>query len=274
MFRNTSTRIFTAIALSATGVFAVASFVIAQTITNVNQNQMPPNPNQPPPTQTIATSGQGGVITNPSGTEETLPSAGTESRPPTPDEKSAPVPTNDTGPSGDGQRTPSTATAALNESETKPEGRLESLPLSIYLILAAFLVLALLFLKWLRKFLKKHKTEPQLPSEQDEKPCPTCGGKGTITKRRTISTPCGHCKQTGRDICHHCGGSGHYGGGLTVPQTQDDVDSLMKCDYCEGKGFSSPPIACCMCKGARKEYAEESYEDTCPDCKGTGHKAK
>ncbi len=142
-----------------------------------------------------------------------------------------------------------------------------------YILYAVIITGALFWFGWGKKFYKGKK-KPDLPAEDDGTVCKTCGGKGTITKKRTITVPCYHCKQTGRDICHHCGGSGRYGVGLTVPQTQEEVESLMKCDYCGGKGFPKTPFACCMCKGKRKEEFEESYETPCPDCRGTGRTTK
>lgn len=106
--------------------------------------------------------------------------------------------------------------------------------------------------------------------EKEEYLCLTCKGKGTVTNHRTTTVKCGHCKGTGNDICHHCGGTGHYGEGLMVPETQEEVESLMKCDYCGGSGWQSPRLACCMCKGARKETFNEPYETICPTCNGMG----
>ncbi len=162
---------------------------------------------------------------------------------------------------------PDTAKSSSTNNDD-PGGSRGSLPFVFYITLAVILAFIAFLFKKFREFLRRLKTEPKPPEKKEEVVCKTCGGSGKVKKKRTISAPCGHCKQTGRDICHHCGGSGHYGGGLTVPQTQDEVDSLMKCDYCKGKGFSNPSVACCMCKGARKEYAEESYEAACPDCRG------
>ena len=139
------------------------------------------------------------------------------------------------------------------------------------LILALFVpVLGFFWFGW-REWLKR-KTKPELPAEDDgtKAPCGTCGGSGEVTKKRKFSAPCKHCKETGMDICHHCGGTGRYGVGLTVPQTEDEVASLMKCDYCKGSGFKKPAISCCMCKGKRKEEAEESYKEKCPTCGGSG----
>ncbi len=129
-------------------------------------------------------------------------------------------------------------------------------------------VLGFFWLGW-REWLKR-KTRPELPAEDDGTLCKICGGSGEVTKKRKISAPCKHCKETGMDICHHCGGTGRYGVGLTVPQTEDEVASLMKCDYCNGSGFKEPAVPCCMCKGKRKEEAEESYKEECPICGGSG----
>jgi len=142
-------------------------------------------------------------------------------------------------------------------------------PLYSYILYAVALVLLVFFWKRLLEWLKRSK-RPELPAEDDGTLCPTCGGKGTITKKRTITAPCKHCKQTGIDICHHCGGTGRNGLGYGVPL--EDIENYPKCDYCGGKGFPKLVLRCCMCKGARKETYEESYEVTCPDYKGSGRK--
>lgn len=146
-----------------------------------------------------------------------------------------------------------------------------------YSVSAAAIIFAFLGSKWWRKLLKQKK-KSGLPSEaengKETVPCPTCGGSGKITKKRMKSVDCGHCKGTGKDICHHCGGSGRCGLGFVVPKTEEEVENFMKCDYCKGTGFPKPPIACCMCKGKRKIEYQESYEETCPTCKGAGSVAK
>ena len=122
------------------------------------------------------------------------------------------------------------------------------------------------WLGW-RKWLKRKK-ETELPAEAEKIACPTCGGSGKITKKRKITAPCGHCKKTGIDICHHCGGTGRDGLGYGVPL--EDIENYPKCLYCRGKGVPKMPIRCCMCKGKREEEFEESYEVPCPTCKGSG----
>ena len=42
------------------------------------------------------------------------------------------------------------------------------------------------------------------------------------------------------------------------------------CVKCGGKGIAKPIMSCCMCKGKKKQEYEESYEETCPTCKGSG----
>lgn len=130
---------------------------------------------------------------------------------------------------------------------------------------------------------KKRKSTPTLPSEVEPeklkaeeepdyttKPCPTCAGTGEVAKTRDVTIKCAHCKGSGIDICHHCGGTGKYGFGLRVPQSEEEVQSFMGCDYCEGKGNKIPAAACCMCKGTRKESYKESYKAPCPTCGGSG----
>lgn len=140
-----------------------------------------------------------------------------------------------------------------------------------YILYFFAIILLTFFIKKLLEIWKKSK-KPSLPAEDDGTVCGTCGGSGKVKEKVTKYAPCGHCKQTGIDICHHCGGSGRYGVGLTVPQTEEEVQNLMKCDYCGGSGFPNPPFACCMCKGKRKESYEETVEVSCPNCKGTGRK--
>lgn len=142
-----------------------------------------------------------------------------------------------------------------------------------YVLYAAIIIFALFWFDWWRKWRKRKKTTT-LPADDDGTVCKTCGGKGTIIKSRIIRVPCGHCKQTGLDICHYCGGSGRYNGGFTAPQTQEEVESFMECEYCRGKGFPKIPIVCCMCRGKKYEEGPESYEETCPTCKGTGRVPK
>lgn len=109
---------------------------------------------------------------------------------------------------------------------------------------------------WYEKWRKDHPAPP----------CKTCGGTGSIQETVTTSAPCNHCKQTWRDICHHCGGSGKTSLGITVPQTEEEVASLLDCDYCSGKGFSEPAIPCCMCKGERKITSQKTITVPCPAC--------
>ncbi|OHA52353.1 MAG: hypothetical protein A3A30_04020 [Candidatus Terrybacteria bacterium RIFCSPLOWO2_01_FULL_48_14] len=124
---------------------------------------------------------------------------------------------------------------------------------------------------WWEWMKRRKMTGPKAESDgSEEKICPTCGGSGKIKEKVRKSAPCDHCKKTGRDICHYCSGTGRYGVGLVVPETEDDIQNFMKCDYCEGSGFKNPPLPCCFCKGERKIWYDEWYEKTCPKCKGTG----
>ena len=145
------------------------------------------------------------------------------------------------------------------------------------------LAVVLGFFAWW-EFFKRKKTkslpaekEPEkkvVKVEKEEYTCPTCKGKRTITKHRTVTAPCGHCKQTGIDICHHCSGTGKSGGGgFGVPL--DDIENYPNdCPFCGGKGTPEVALPCCMCKGKRKETYQEPYEAPCPTCKGTGNVEK
>lgn len=138
----------------------------------------------------------------------------------------------------------------------------------IYIIFPVIIILAAFWKKIIELFKDKNRSE--LPAEDDGTVCPACGGSGKITKKRKRSEPCGHCKSTGNDICHHCGGTGKYSTGFTVPQTQEEIDSLLECPYCEGKGFPQVRNVCEFCNGKGKIEFEESYEETCLKCKGSG----
>lgn len=138
----------------------------------------------------------------------------------------------------------------------------------LYIIIPAIIILAA-FWKKLIELLKK-KSEPRLPAEDDGTVCKACGGSGKITRIISKSMPCGRCKRTGNNPCHYCNGSGKYGVGLTVPQTQDEVDSLMDCPYCGGKGFPKVRTNCEFCHGTGKIEFNEPYEETCSNCKGSG----
>lgn len=130
---------------------------------------------------------------------------------------------------------------------------------------------------WWRRWLKRKK-KTELPSEaEDKKPpaeaeklvCPTCGGTGKITKHRTKTAPCTHCKETGIDICHHCSGTGKDGcGGFGVQL--EDIEGYPDCGHCGGKGSPEIVLPCEFCKGKRKIEFQEPYEETCPTCKGLG----
>lgn len=159
-----------------------------------------------------------------------------------------------------------------------------------YVTVATVVLLVFFRFRWWRRWLKRRK-KTELPSEaEDVKPpteaekskkkaeqspaeaeklvCPTCGGTGKITKHRTKTVPCNHCKQTGVDICHHCSGTGRNGLGYGVPL--EDIENYPKCDYCAGKGFPEIPSPCEFCKGKRTIEFQEPYEEPCPTCKGSG----
>lgn len=147
----------------------------------------------------------------------------------------------------------------------------------IYIVIVAGLAVGF-FWKRLIELLKgkggtkaeAEKEKNDLPAEAEKIPCKTCGGTGKIKKYQTKSVPCGHCKQTGIDICHHCSGTGKSGGGgFGVPL--DDIENYPNdCPFCGGKGTPEIMLPCCMCKGRRKETYEEPYEVPCPTCKGSG----
>lgn len=147
--------------------------------------------------------------------------------------------------------------------------------LILYYASATAIIFVLFWLGWWRKLFKRKK-KPGLPSEAEKGtvPCPACGGGGKIAKKRKAYADCKHCKGKGIDICHHCSGTGRCGLGLVVPETEEEVENFMKCDYCGGKGFPELVLPCCMCKGKRKLEYEESYEETCPTCKGSGQVIK
>ena len=229
------------------GTFAVFNFTSAQ-INNYPNQQIPQN-QQPP-------------IIQPS---------------PTPEPISQPVPQKTTP----AQTTPKTTQTPLPENisnqTSTPQASSANSSYSFipYFAIIAALALAFFWKKLLELFKEKKGTEPtkentELPAEAEKIPCPTCGGTGKITKHRMVTVPCDHCKSTGNDICHFCGGSGHYGGGLTVPQAQDEVDGMKKCDWCEGNGWDKFHKACCMCHGTKKESYQEAYQVPCPTCKGIG----
>ena len=135
----------------------------------------------------------------------------------------------------------------------------------LYAVLAGILITFFWF-GW-REWLKRKK-KTDLPAEAEKIVCETCGGSGKITKKRKISVPCLHCKKTGNDMCHYCSGTGRDGRGIGVPL--EDIENYPKCLYCSGNGFPEVRTRCCMCGGKGKEEYEESYEETCPTCKGKG----
>jgi len=139
----------------------------------------------------------------------------------------------------------------------------------LYPVYAVAIAFGFFWMDWWRKWLKRKK-KAELPAEAEKIVCPTCGGAGKITKKRIKTAPCGHCKEKGIETCHACSGTGKSGGGgFGVPL--EDIESYPNdCVQCGGKGIAKPIRPCCMCKGKRKEEYEESYEEICPKCKGSG----
>ena len=227
----------------------------------IETNPLPPSQDQvPPDTQT----------------QTPLPPAGGQVEPPPPSntDTASTSDVQDTTPSPDNLQTVTPETNTTPPAATNSSQNSVSSVLRIVSYVAPLAALAFFFWFGWREWLKRKKGKA-LPAEkegEEKTVCETCGGSGKVTKKRIKSVPCDHCKRTGKDICHYCGGTGRYGVGLTVPQTQEEVESMMKCDYCEGTGFKNPVLPCCMCKGKRKIEVPESYEETCPTCGGSGHK--
>lgn len=240
------------------GIFAIVSFALAQEPPLNNQNQYQGEPQEMPPSSPLSEPQQKTVPSQeePSSTKETpsqiLP------------QKALP-------------ETPLSENVAGQKSARQLN---LSSPIA-YLTYAVVVILVFFwFGEWWRRWLKRRK-KTELPSEAEEtKPpaeaeqivCPTCGGTGKVTKKRTKTAPCNHCKQTGIDICHYCGGTGRNGLGYGVPL--EDIENYPKCDYCGGKGFPEIVLPCEFCKGKRKIEYQESYEETCPTCKGSGRVPK
>lgn len=143
--------------------------------------------------------------------------------------------------------------------------------LAFYFAFVVAIGFVLFWFGWWRELLKRKKSGLPSEAEKETVPCATCGGSGKISKKRTKLIDCPKCKGAGKEICRYCNGTGRYGVGLTVPQTKEDLENYMKCDYCGGTGVSKPLVSCSMCKGEKKIGIEESYEVTCPTCKGAGH---
>ena len=138
-----------------------------------------------------------------------------------------------------------------------------------YLAVIAAIISAFFGFEWWRRLLKKDKKR-ELPAEDDGTVCKTCSGSGKVEQKRKKTVDCGSCKKTGRELCKYCNGTGRYGVGLTVPETEENLESYMKCDYCGGTGFMETPLPCSVCKGNKKIEIEESYQAACPACKGIG----
>ncbi|MEK7514681.1 MAG: hypothetical protein AAB587_02565 [Patescibacteria group bacterium] len=232
------------------GVFGIFAFTSAQEPPPLNQYQEQVNPQQNPYQEELQVTPPPPSPTEPQ--QKTIP----------PQQK---PPSLQTPPSVEPQAISPETSLLPQAFDTNAVGAFNfSSPTSYVLIGGGFV-----FFFWLgwREWLKRKK-ETELPAEAEKIVCSTCGGSGKITKKRKMSAPCRHCKETGIDICHHCSGTGRNGLGIGVPL--DDIENYPKCDYCFGKGFPEIPLRCCMCKGKRKEEYEESYEETCPTCKGSG----
>lgn len=256
------------------GVFAAFGFALAQ-VTNPSQETI--NQNQPPVSNSENTPYQG----EPSLINQPEPQV-------QPQEKEKESFPKETLLEVQPQETSPEIPLSENTADQKSARQFNlSSPFS-YLVYAAVIAIIFFWFKWWRKW-GKRKKETELLSEKEIKPpteaekseektkppaeaekivCPTCGGSGKITKKRTVSAPCLHCKETGNDICHYCSGTGRDGRGIGVPL--EDIENYPKCLYCGGNGFPEVRSRCCMCRGKRKEEYEESYEVTCPTCKGSG----
>jgi hypothetical protein len=181
-----------------------------------------------------------------------------------------PSPTKELPPQAKNQlATPETSAQTSSQNTANTSGSPSYL---FYVILPMIIILAAFWKKITE--LIKNGSKSGLPAEDDGTVCQICGGAGKVTKKRKRSEPCSHCKGTGNDICHNCGGTGKYSTGFTVPQSQEEIDSLLECPYCEGKGFPQIRNVCEFCKGKGKIEFEESYEDTCLKCKGSGRIVK
>ena len=181
-------------------------------------------------------------------------------------------------PQGNSQNaTSQTATVNQAVTEDSESSAILYVNYALYLlgIVVLFFVIKKLISLWRSKFNLTSPPlppVPPLPSEYDTIPCSTCGGLGKIKKKEKKFVPCTHCKETGTDICHYCGGTGEYSGGYMIPETKEEAESFMKCDYCSGTGFTNPPLFCCMCKGKKQEEYEETIDVICADCKGAGRR--
>lgn len=264
------------------GIFAIVSFALAQEPSLYDQDQY----------QQQFSPQQNQYQGEPQETPLSLPPAESQQETILSPEKSSP--TKETPPQVQPQETSPETPLSENVTDQKSARQLNLSSPIAYLTYAVVVVLVFFwFGEWLRRWLKRRK-KIELPSEAEEtkppteaekseektKPpaeaekivCPTCGGTGKVTKKRTKTAPCNHCKQTGIDICHYCGGTGRNGLGYGVPL--EDIENYPKCDYCGGKGFPELVLPCEFCKGERKIEYQESYEETCPTCKGSGRVPK
>src|SRR3989338_377304 len=102
------------------------------------------------------------------------------------------------------QETSPEITLSENIADQKSVRQLDLSSPAAYLAYATVIILVFFWLnEWWRKW-GKRKKKTELPAEAEKLVCSTCGGSGKITKYRIKTAPCGHCKETGNDICHHC----------------------------------------------------------------------
>lgn len=136
------------------------------------------------------------------------------------------------------------------------------LPLEIYFFAA---IASIFFALLLRKTLKRKRKQGKSLIK-----CPKCVGTGKITVRQKEHVDCRHCKGTGKDICHYCGGTGKIGVGTEILQSESEAENFVKCNYCDGKGFPKFPPPCCKCNGKKIVEFFEYHDESCPMCKGKG----
>ena len=239
-------------------IFTVFNFAFAQDQNQYYQQQQQQYQINQPPTNTINIPSQ----------QEPSPTARPESTI-QPREKTAPIQEKFSTPVVSSESLPlppQTVNTDLTSQSNLPSN-------NFYVLYVVAALAVVFFFDWWRKWMKRKKTKT-FPAEKDDTVCPTCGGTGKVTKKRTKTAPCGHCKGKGIDICHHCSGTGRSGGGgFGVPL--EDIENYPKdCPYCGGKGFPKIVLSCEFCKGKGKIEYQESYEETCPTCKGSGRVPK
>lgn len=253
------------------GIFAIVNFALAQELPSNNQDQY----------QQQFDSQQNQYQGKPQEASPSLPPA--EPQQETAPSQEKPSPTKETPSKILPQETLPETLLSENVAGQKSARQLNLSSPIAYLTYTVVVILAFFwFGEWWRRWLKRRK-KTELPSEAEEtKPpteaeeivCPTCGGSGKITKKRIVSAPCLHCKEKGIETCHACSGTGKSGGGGFGVPLKNIEDYPNDCVPCGGKGIAKPVRTCCMCKGKRKEEYQESYEETCPTCKGSGRVPK